>query len=127
MVCAPDLGTLHAARRKATTLASLGLQSNISLIMNRVEGRSALPVKDIELLLRLPVRFTVPSAPKEISEATRAGKALEGKSNLVMQIESIAKYMVGTTSGKAPPPAPKKRFLDYFSISDVRDKGSWAD
>ena len=113
VVCTPDLGTLHIAKRKALALAEMGVRANISVIMNKVEGRGAMSTKDLEGILGLPVRFTVSANVKEIVGATQEGRAMEGRSALANQIENIGRHLAVT---KAPIASPKKRFLEFFSI-----------
>jgi pilus assembly protein CpaE len=124
LVCTPDIGVLHMAKRKAEMLRSLGLQPKVSVIMTRVEGRGAMATKDIEAILQLPVRFSVASADKQISEATQTGRVLEGRSPLVTQIENVARRMVPGTANKSE--SKGRRFIDMFSVSSVRDRARWG-
>ena len=39
LVCTPDLGTLHMAKRKSQTLRQLDLHTRTSVILNRRDGR----------------------------------------------------------------------------------------
>ena len=124
LVCTPDIGALHMAKRKADMLRSLDLAANASVIMNRAETRVSLPVADIEQVLQLPVRFTVGTAEKEINEATQRGSAIEGRSPVATQLENIARHLV---PGDAPAEnqIAKRRFIDFFSVTTVRDKMNW--
>jgi Flp pilus assembly CpaE family ATPase len=124
LVSTPDLGALHMAKRKSEMLRELGLQSKTSVVMNRFEGRGTMPLRDIEAILQLPVRFTVPVGDKEIAEAMQQGKALQGRSPLVTQIEHIARRMAPSA---APVGGPKaRRFIEMFSIAPVRDRSRWG-
>jgi pilus assembly protein CpaE len=124
LVSTPDLGALHMAKRKSEMLRELGLQSKISVIMNRFEGRGTMALRDIEAILQLPVRFTVPVADKEISEAIRAGQALRGRSALVTQIEHIARRMAPSATPVSGSKA--RKFIEMFSIAPVRDRAQWG-
>jgi pilus assembly protein CpaE len=121
LVCSPEIGALHLAKKKAEMLRSLDLANNLSVIMNRSESRASMPVADIEQILQAPVRFQVESADQEVREATQKGVAIEGQSPLALQIDNIAHRIV---PGHAPPPETqlsKRRFLDFFSVTPVRD------
>lgn len=120
LVSAPDIGSLHLAKRKAEMLRDQGLHSKVSVIMNRFDGSGTMAIRDIEALLQLPVRFTVPTAEKQIAEATRLGTTLRGRSSLMTQIEQIAQRI---TPSATPAVASKtRRFIEMFSISPVRDR-----
>jgi Flp pilus assembly CpaE family ATPase len=123
LVTTSDIGALHMAKRKSDALQALGIQNKVSVIINRAEGRGAMAIRDVEAILQLPVRFSVGSSEREIAEAIRAGKALEGRSPLAKQIENIAQRMspgVSTGSG-----AKLRRFIETFSVSPVRDRATW--
>lgn len=124
LVCTPDIGALHMAKRKAEVLSSFGLQQIVSVIMTRVEGRGGMDVKDIETILQLPVRFSVAAADKQIADATRAGSVLEGRSPLVAQIENIARRMIPGVPRDAG--TKGRRFIEMFSISPVRERSRWG-
>jgi hypothetical protein len=111
------------ARKKAMLLQSLGLQGKVSVIMNRVEGRGAMPIRDVESILQLPVRFTVASAERQIGEATRDGKVPEGRSPLMKQVENIARRI---SPGVAAGATRRRQFIEMFSVSPVRDRVRWG-
>ncbi len=124
LVTTPDIGALHMAKRKAEMLQSLGIQNKVSVIMNQVEGRGGMATRDVEAILQLPVRFSVASSGKHIAEAIKAGKALEGRSPLVEQIENIARRI---NPGAAPSTGARTRkFIETFSVSAARDRARWG-
>jgi pilus assembly protein CpaE len=124
LVTTADITALHMAKRKAATLHSLGLQTKVSVILNRVQGRGGMSIKEVESILQLPVVISAPAAEREITLAVQAGKALEGRTPLVAQIENIARRM----SPGVPVQAESKtrKFIDMFSVSRVRDGGAWG-
>ena len=113
LVCTPDVVSMHMAKAKADMLRQLKVDGKTCVILNRAGG-VFMPVKEIEEILQLPVRFTVPNAEKEVNLATENAAILTARSAVVTQIENIARHI-------APPPAssaePQKarRFLDFFS------------
>lgn len=124
MVTTPEITALHMAKRKAATLHSLGLQTKVSVILNRVQGRGSVSIKEVEAILQLPVVISAPQAEKEIAEAVQAGRALEGRSALVTQIENIARRM--SPGVPANRESKTRKFIDMFSVSRVRDRASWG-
>jgi pilus assembly protein CpaE len=121
LVCTSELGTLHMAQKKADMLQSLGIQSRVSVILNRVQPRGSMVLRDIEEVLHLPVRFTLPPAEAEIVAATQKAVALEGDSPIARLMESVARRMIGNVEVLAPKTTPR-RLIEFFSVTPVRDK-----
>jgi Flp pilus assembly CpaE family ATPase len=124
LVCTSELGTLHMAKRKADFLRTLDVGSRVSVIMNRSDARGAMPIKHVEEILQLPVRFTVPVAEKEITAAIEGAVAIEGRSGIASQLEKIARRMAeaaGTVEGNPI----SRRFIDFFSVTPIREKAGW--
>ncbi len=119
LVCTPDIGALHVARRKANWFHDLRLTDKVSLVLNCAERRGTLSVEEIERIVQLPVRYLVPASAHEIGKAVRDGTVVEGSSHLAKQIARIAGDMV-----TARPPGKKsnavRRFVEYFSVSAAR-------
>ena len=120
LVCTPDVGALHVARRKSNWLRDLHVVDKVVVVLNRVERRSTFSLKDIEHIIQLPVRYMLPDAVPEISQAVHNGIALEGSSPLAKQIDRIAGDMFG---GKKVQKNSNvvRRFVEYFSISPARE------
>jgi len=119
LICTPDIGALHLARRKATWFHDLRLTDKVSLVLNCAERRGALAVEEIERIIQLPVRYLIPASANEIAKAVQKGAVIEGSSQLAKQIARIASDMVATRpAGKKP--SPVRRFVDYFSVSAAR-------
>jgi len=78
LVCTPDIGALHVARRKSKWLRDLGLADTVSVVLNCVERRGALGVADVERIIQMPVHYLVPAGSAEISQAAHKGALLEG-------------------------------------------------
>ena len=72
LVCTPDIGALHVARRKATWLQDLRLTDKVSVVLNCVERRSTLSVDDIQRIIQLPVRHMLPaSAARDLTRGSK--------------------------------------------------------
>jgi pilus assembly protein CpaE len=120
LVCTPDIGALHVARRKASWLQDLRLTDHVSVVLNCVERRSTLSVDDIQRIIQLPVRHLLPANAAEISRAVQKGAVLDSTSGLGKHIARIAAEMtVARSSAKRP--GAVRRFVEYFSISAARD------
>ncbi len=66
LVCTPDIGALHVARRKAIWLRDLRLTDKVSVVLNCVERRNTLSVDDIQRIIQLPIRHLLPASAAEI-------------------------------------------------------------
>ena len=120
LVCSPDIGALHVARRKSTWLQDLGVADNVAVVLNRVERRGGLPISDIERIIQMPVRYLVGTGASEISRAAQKGVPLDQDSSVGKQIGKIASEIVGERP-LTKRPNPVRRFAEYFSISAARD------
>jgi Flp pilus assembly CpaE family ATPase len=123
LVCTSEVGTLHMAKRKAEMLQSLGMQNRVSVVLNRVQSRGSMEIRDIEQVLRLPVLHTLPAADSEIVAATASAVALEGNSPISAAMEHLARRMTGVIPS-ADPTAQKtkpRRFIDFFSVTPIRE------
>ena len=120
LVCTPDIGALHVARRKAGWLQDLRLTDKVAVVLNCVDRRSALSVEDIQRIIQLPVRHMVPANNSDIARAVQKGAALDATSGLGKHIARIAAEL---TAGRPPSQKPNavRRFVEYFSISAARD------
>jgi Flp pilus assembly CpaE family ATPase len=123
LVCTPDIGALHVARRKVNWLSDMRLTGKASVILNLVGRRSALSVGDIERIVQMPVSYLVPDNAKEVTRAAQNGVLLEGSGPVAKQIAKIAAEMTG---GRHTPKKsnPVRRFVEYFSVSAAREAES---
>jgi Flp pilus assembly CpaE family ATPase len=119
LVCTPDVGALHVARRKSGWLRDLRLTDKVSLVLNSLERRSAFSVGEIERIIQLPVRYQLPPSSKELARAAENGAILAGSSPLAKQLGSIADAMTSSRS-VVKKNNPVRRFVEYFSISAAR-------
>ncbi|MGP0073008.1 MAG: CpaE family protein [Bryobacteraceae bacterium] len=120
LVCTPDIGALHVARRKASWLKDLRLTDKVSVVLNCIERRSTLSVDDLQRIIQLPVRHLLPAAAAEISRAVQKGAVLEASSGLGKHIACIAAEMTADRRS-IKKPSPVRRFVEYFSVSAARD------
>jgi Flp pilus assembly CpaE family ATPase len=118
MVCTPDIGALHVARRKAQWLRDLQLIDKVSVVLNSAQGRNSLSVQDVERIIQLPVRYQLPSSIKDVSKAVEKGTLVDAGCALGRQIAAIAADM--TPSKSIVKASPVRRFVEYFSVNSVR-------
>jgi pilus assembly protein CpaE len=120
MVSTPDIGALHVARRKSQWLQEMRLADKVSVVLNCVEKRNTLSVKEIEGIIQLPVRYLLPTDTKSVTKAVQDGQILNPDCALGRQIAAIAGEMVPakTVIKKS---SPVRKFVEYFSVSPVRD------
>jgi pilus assembly protein CpaE len=123
LVCTADVAGLHMAKRKAEALQRLQLHENVTVLLNRTDKRSSLSIGDVEKILDLPVRFTIPSDERAVARSVNSGQPIQSGSPIASQIDAIAKSIAGSAAGGAAP--SKQRFVDYFSISPVRERSLW--
>lgn len=103
LVCTPDIGALHLARRKAIWFQDVRLTDKVSLVLNCAERRGAISVEEIERIIQLPVRYQVPVSPNEIAKAVQKGAVVEGSSALAKQVARIAGDMLRPDLGQRNP------------------------
>ena len=127
LVCGPDLVGIHMARRKIERLHSLQLIDRVCVVMNRVDKRTALSLRDLEGLLGLPIRISLPADENSINEAVHKGTCVSPKSALGKQIEAMALKMAGSGSKakNAGAPRPKRKFVEFFSIPQAKALDPW--
>jgi len=123
LVCTPDIGALHVARRKSQWFQEMQLTDRVSVVLNCAERRSTLSVKEIERIVQLPVHYVLPSGAKDLSKVVQKGEILDSRCPLGKQIATIASDMVPAKS-LVDRPSPMRRFVDYFSVSPARGVGS---
>jgi pilus assembly protein CpaE len=128
LVCNSDIGVMHMAQRKAELLRSLGLEEKTSVIVNRAGGLGMIATGDVEAILKLPVRFSVANAYKEIAVATQAATTLEGRGGVITQIENIARWMMPqqtqtATEVTAAEETSTRKFLEFFTTGGARAGG----
>jgi pilus assembly protein CpaE len=116
LVCTPDVGALHVARRKSTWLQDLRLTSKVSVVLNSLERRSGFSLGEIERIIQLPVHYQLPASRKEISQAVEKGAIPASSSPLAKQLATIAGDMVATKS-VVKKANPVRRLVEYFSVS----------
>jgi pilus assembly protein CpaE len=120
LVCTPDIGALHVARRKANWLRDLRLADKVAVVLNCVDRRSTLSVDDIQRIIQLPVRHILPANAGDISRAVQKGAILDSSSGLGKHVARVAVELAAGRQTSQKPNAVR-RFVEYFSVSAARD------
>jgi pilus assembly protein CpaE len=115
LVCTSDIASLHFARTKAHFLRDFGFEDRASVVINRAQRLSSFSVEEMEKLLGLRVRFSLPNDPRHVSNAMREGTFINPKSGLGRQFETFAERIVGLETRLAPV-TRKRRLVEYFAI-----------
>jgi pilus assembly protein CpaE len=120
LVCTPDIGALHVARRKAAWLRDLRLTDKVVVVLNCVERRNTLSVEDIQRIIQLPVSHLLPAGAADIARAVQKGAVIDESCALGKQIARIAGEMSAARPALKKPSAVR-RFVEYFSVSAARE------
>jgi pilus assembly protein CpaE len=119
LVCTPEIPSLHLAREKYAFLKSLDLEDRVSVLLNRVSSRPVITPQQIEQILGLPVMMTFPNDYNGVHRALTAGRSIEANTELGRGFNRLAQALADKRPVD-PPPASKKRFIEYFSILPSR-------
>jgi pilus assembly protein CpaE len=119
LVCTGDVTGLHVAQRKLALLNELQVSAAVCIVLNLTGRNGNLSAADIEQVLQMSVRFTLPCDEAGVSMAVQRGNPIMGRSALAIRIEEIAQKICSLPKPTAQP-RPASKFRDYISISPVR-------
>ena len=74
VVCTPELPSLHLAREKLAFLRSQGLDSRVSILLNRAQKRHQITIPEMEKIFGLPIHMAFPNDYAGVHKAPTAGK-----------------------------------------------------
>jgi len=116
LVCTPEVPSLHLAREKLRFLRTLDLESRVSILLNRAQRRSLIPIAEIEKVLHLPVYMSFPNDYLGVHKALTAGKHVHSASELGKGFRALAEAVAGVKAPLEPAKsgllarlAPRKR------------------
>jgi len=115
LVCTPEIPSLHLAREKMGFLKTLGLDTKVSLLLNRVQKKPPFTVAQVEELVGAKVVASFSNDYFAVSRATTAGQTLDPQSVIGQQCAAFAAGL----SERRPSHAPqekRKSFLEYFNV-----------
>lgn len=116
LVCTPEIPSLHLAREKMGFLKTLGLDTKVSLLLNRVPKKSPFSAAQVEELVGTKVAASFSNDYFAVSRATTAGQPLDAQSAIGQQCAAFA-----TNLGERRPPTTSgekrsKKFLEFFNV-----------
>ncbi len=117
LVCTPEIPSLHLAREKMGFLKTLGLDSKVSLLLNRVQKKPLFSIAQVEELVGAKVLNSFSNDYFAVSKATTAGQVLDPTSSIGQQCAAFAASLSGSKPAKST--LPKKKFLQYFNVGNA--------
>lgn len=99
LVCAPELPSIHLARRKLEFLREIQMADRVSVVLNRNDENAPVKKAAVAEALKLPVDFTLPSDYAGVHRAMIAGRAVERTSVLGKRFGELAAVLL--------PPEPR--------------------
>lgn len=118
VVCTPDLPALFLAREKVKYLENAGLGGRVGLLLNRWTKQAPVTIADIESLLGLPVQQSIRDDADEVWQAILKGGGAAPLSPLGGEYAVLAQSL--SEMPVARPVTPKKRMVEYFTLSPGR-------
>lgn len=112
MVSTSELDCLYVGRGKVEEIRDGGLGERLSILLNRTQKTNVLQRKDVEDLLRSPIKAEFPNDYKSVQESLKSGAALSPSSALS---KALARYVDTLFENPRPVQAPK-RFIEYFPV-----------
>lgn len=120
LVCTPEIPSLHLAREKMAFLHQLGLDSRVSVVLNRVSKKPLFSKEQVEDVVGAQVAAVFANDYLAVSRATTAGQLLDPESAIGKQCEEFAAGLVERRGKRGAPAAGsgerKKKFLEYFAV-----------
>jgi len=114
VVCTPEIPSLHLARQKIQFLRKMDMEERMSVLLNRSQKRSILPMNQIEQMLGAPVQTSFPNDYRGVHEALTEGKEVNPTSDFGRQVATFAQGLLSKPGlGIAP---RRRKFLEFFSV-----------
>ena len=117
LVCTPEIPSLHLAREKMQYLQTLDLDSRVGVVLSRVTKKPVLSVKQVEEILGVPVIATIPNDYLGVNRATAQAGVVKPATELGKRFEHFANELVDSRPAQSAD--TKKKFLEYFAVSEV--------
>lgn len=117
LVCTPEIPSLHLAREKMGFLKTLGLDTKVSLLLNRVQKKPPFTVAQVEELVGAKVAASFSNDYFAVGRATTAGQALDTQSVIGQQCTAFAAGLFERRPPVAAATEKKgKKFLEFFNV-----------
>ena len=110
LVCTPQLGSLHLARRAVKLLQQLEFDSSrFQVLINRMDGRSELNSSDLSKVFDCRVDRGLPGDRNGVMSALREGTAIDHASPLGRAVGTLADKFCGAVPEKKKSPLASSR------------------
>jgi pilus assembly protein CpaE len=120
LVCTPEMASLHLGREKLALLRDVNPDGRVSVLLNRVQKRQAIPLPEIENLLGCPVEMSFANDYAGVYKALTEGREVDPASELGGQYRQFASSL----SGRPIVAPPKTHFLARLLQRAERPAGS---
>jgi len=117
LVATPELPALHLARQKLDYLRSLGLDSRVSLLLNRSTKRNPINAAEIEKAIGVPVALEVPNDYRAVHRALSEAAAVPASTDLGKVFAELARRILDK---QKEPEKKTARFIDQFVLNPAR-------
>jgi pilus assembly protein CpaE len=114
LVCTPEIPSLHLAREKMTFLKSLGLDSRVFLLLNRVPKRSMFTVDQVEELVGVKVAYSFSNDYYAVNRATTQAECLAPDSVIGAQCADFVRNL-GDLRAHEKAAGGRRKFLEFFT------------
>ena len=114
VVCVQDVVSLHLARKKVQQLRAFGL-NDLSLIINRYDGRHPLRYKHIEEVVGASIECVFANDYKAVMESLEGEGGMSAKSRLGQQFQEFAMKLSKREVGGERKPW-RRQFIEHFWI-----------
>jgi pilus assembly protein CpaE len=114
LVCTPEIPSLHLAREKMGFLKTLGIDSKVSLLLNRVSKKPLFTIAQVEELVGAKVVYSFNNDYFAVSRATTSGQCLDPESGIGRQCAEFA--TAALADRRQAIPERRKKFLEFFNV-----------
>jgi pilus assembly protein CpaE len=113
LVCAPEVMSLHLARRRVAELIELGVErERLRLVVNRADSKGSVQREEIEKGVGLPVRWVLSDDYAAVSAAALKGELLGVDSTLGGELQKLGRHLLGSEAA----PEQSARWRRIFSF-----------
>jgi pilus assembly protein CpaE len=111
MVCTPEVPSLHQAREKLQFLKKIELNSQVSILLNRVPKKPLLSKSQVEDILETKVTCVFPNDYHGVSSASTKATVVALSSELGRAFAQFAESLVDESDRATG----KRKFLEFFT------------
>lgn len=122
LVCTPEVPSLYLAREKLAFLKQMDLEHRVSVILTRLQKKTALSEERIEELVGVPVIRAFPNDYQGVHQALDQGTLLPKSSALGKAFAEFAESLV-TQKPAVRTNSYQRKFLEFINPSAVRAFG----